>query len=101
MLHYCPACQRSFDIFRSSVVAFDEVAVVAVHRAHEVGQWTDNSGRQAAATAGEAVSLPGLLERGRLLSGLPNERKPVLGELRLARAGFFRGQDAGTARRGT
>lgn len=50
-LDFC-ACQCSFDIFRSSVVAFDEVAVVTVHHADEVGQFGGRVWMEAAAEFG-------------------------------------------------
>ena len=42
------ALEGAFDIDRVGVVAFDEVAVVAVHRPHEIGERSQQALRQGA-----------------------------------------------------
>ena len=52
--------ERPFDVHRVRVVAFDEVGVVAVHRAHQVGERGQEGRGQ---TAAEACGLLGKLQR--------------------------------------
>ena len=70
--------ERALDIDRVSVVAFDQVAVVAVHRPHEIGERGQHALRQAAAEAGaeraasstaRSVSAPRWGELSRISSG--------------------------------
>lgn len=61
-LRCCSACgigavivlQRPFDIDGVRIVTFNDIAAIAVHRPHEIGQRSKYSGGQAAAEAGRA-----------------------------------------------
>ena len=44
--------QGAFDLDRVRVVPLDQIAVVTIHRTHEIGQRGDHAGRQAAAESG-------------------------------------------------
>src|ERR1700722_2349998 len=41
--------QGTFDIDRMGIVSFDEIAVIAIHRSHEIGKRCANAGRKAGA----------------------------------------------------
>ena len=51
--------ERAVDIDRARVVPFDQVAVVAVHAAHEAADGSGRDGRQAAHQAADGSSMPG------------------------------------------
>ncbi len=46
------ACQRALDIARACVVALDQVAVIGVHDAHEIGEIGSRARMQALAERG-------------------------------------------------
>ena len=44
--------EGALDIDRVGVMSFDEIAVIAIHRANEIGQGIEQAGGQAAAKSG-------------------------------------------------
>ena len=65
--------ERPLDVHRVRVVAFDEVGIVAVHRAHQVGKRSKQGRGQ---TAAEAGGLLGELQRK--VGEWPRWREPSL-----------------------